>query len=128
MPTCSGRIAAWYASATPRSSSGAPNVARSLGYGQGFANPGVTYHPLPQCGGNFSFVIDYGGQDTYGCGAENNTYNQRGAIGGFLIDRPLKEEAAEQARQRAIAKPKPEDAGQKPPAGSEGTRVDYQGQ
>ena len=58
------------------------------GYGQGYASPGISYHHLPECGGNFSFCIDYGGKDTYGCGAENNSYNQRGDAGGFLIDRP----------------------------------------
>jgi len=63
-----------------------------LGQGQGYANPGISYHPLPQCGGNFSFVIDYGGKDSYGCGAQDNTYNIRGGEGGFLIDRPLPEE------------------------------------
>lgn len=73
-----------------------------LGYGQGYASPSISYHPMPQCGGNFSFVIDYGGNDSYGCGAENNTYNVRGAESGFLIDRPLPEEAAaEAAKQKA---------------------------
>jgi hypothetical protein len=75
-----------------------------LGYGQGYAAPDVSYHPLPQCGGNFSFVIDYGGNDSYGCGAENNTYNVRGAQGGFLVDRPLPEEAAAEAKKQAAAK------------------------
>ncbi len=50
----------------------------------------ISYHDVPRCGGNFSFVIDYGGKDTYGCEAENNTYIQRGWTGGFLIDRPGK--------------------------------------
>ena len=62
------------------------------GYNQAYANPGISYHHLPECGGNFSFLIDYGGKDTYGCGAENNSYNQRGDSGGFLIDRPRQEE------------------------------------
>jgi hypothetical protein len=62
------------------------------GYGQAYANPGISYHHLPECGGNFSFLIDYGGKDTYGCGAENNSYNQRGDSGSFLIDRPRQEE------------------------------------
>ncbi len=75
-----------------------------LGYGQGYAAPDVSYHPLPQCGGNFSFVIDYGGNDSYGCGAENNTYNVRGAQSGFLVDRPLPEEAAAEAKKQAAAK------------------------
>ena len=47
---------------------------------------------MPYCGGNFSFLIDYGGKDTYGCGAENNSYIQRGDVGGFLIDRPRRDE------------------------------------
>jgi len=63
------------------------------GYGQGYANSGISYHTLPYCGGNFSFLIDYGGKDTYGCGAENNSYIQRGDVGGFLIDRPQQSEA-----------------------------------
>jgi hypothetical protein len=62
------------------------------GYGQGYANPSISYHHLPDCGGNFSFVVDYGGKDKYGCGAENNSYTQRGDSGGFLIDRPRQEE------------------------------------
>ena len=48
------------------------------GYGQGYAPPSISYHHLPACGGNFAFLIDYGGKDTYGCGAENNSYIQRG--------------------------------------------------
>ena len=58
------------------------------GYGQGYAPGGISYHDLPGCGGNFSFVVDYGGQDQYGCRAQNNGYIQRGDQGGFLIDRP----------------------------------------
>jgi hypothetical protein len=59
-----------------------------LGYGQGNASSSISYHSLPECGGNFSFVVDYGGEDQYGCGARNNSYTQRGSRGGFLIDRP----------------------------------------
>jgi hypothetical protein len=62
------------------------------GYSQGYASPSITYHHLPECGGNFSFLIDYGGKDTYGCGVQDNSYNQRGAAGGFIIDRPLPSE------------------------------------
>ncbi len=58
------------------------------GNGQGVAPAGITYHKLPACGGNFSFVVDHGGTDKYGCGARNNTYSKRGNSGGFLIDRP----------------------------------------
>lgn len=63
-----------------------------LGSTQGRASPSITYHSLPACGGNFSFVVDYGGQDRYGCGAKDNTYNRRSNDGGFLIDRPLQSE------------------------------------
>jgi hypothetical protein len=62
------------------------------GYGQAYASPSISYHHLPECGGNFSFVVDYGGKDKYGCGAGNNDYIQRGDSGGFLIDRPRQEE------------------------------------
>ena len=62
------------------------------GYGQGYASPSITYHEMPGCGGNFSFCVDYGGEDKYGCGARNNCFIQRGADAGFLIDRPRREE------------------------------------
>ena len=62
------------------------------GYGQGYASPTISYHDLASCGGNFSFLIDYGGKDQYGCGADNNCYLERGDVGGFLIDRPRAEE------------------------------------
>ena len=65
-----------------------------LGQGQGYASPSVSYHSQSACGGNFSFLVDYGGKDEYGCGVENNSYNQRGSEGGFLIDRPSREEEA----------------------------------
>lgn len=63
-----------------------------LGRGQGYASPSITYHPMPRCGGNFGFVIDYGGNDQYGSGARNNAYTVRGSQGGFVIDRPKKGE------------------------------------
>jgi hypothetical protein len=62
------------------------------GHNQGYASPWISYHSLPRCGGNFSFLIDYGGTDTYGCGIQNNSYTSRGCESGFLIDRPLQEE------------------------------------
>jgi len=62
------------------------------GYGQGYASTNLTYHDPHSCGGNFGWLIDYGGKDKYGCGAENNCYIQRGDVGGFLIDRPRKDE------------------------------------
>ncbi|MBN2474731.1 MAG: hypothetical protein JXB62_08990 [Pirellulales bacterium] len=70
-----------------------------LGYGQGRASSGISYHDLPQCGGNFGFVIDYGGTDKYGCGARNNSYNRRSSSGGFLIDRPKRGETQKTAHK-----------------------------
>ncbi|MDR0869775.1 MAG: hypothetical protein LBN39_03200 [Planctomycetaceae bacterium] len=67
-----------------------------MGRNQGYASGGITYHSVSNCGGNISFVINYGGNDQYGCGAKNNTYAQRGSQGGFLIDRPTDNEAAEE--------------------------------
>jgi len=66
-----------------------------VGSGQAYAAPSVSYHPLPACGGNFSFLIDFGGQDEYGCRASNDAITQRGWAGGFLIDRPRAAESAE---------------------------------
>ena len=63
------------------------------GYGQGYASPGISYHDLPDCGGNFSFLIGYGGNNKYGCGASNSSYIQRGDVGGFLISRPSRDAA-----------------------------------
>jgi len=74
------------------------------GYSQGSASSGISYHTLPQCGGNFSFVVDYGGEDQYGCRARNNSYNRRSSSGGFLIDRP-KEKTAEQTATNSEATP-----------------------
>jgi hypothetical protein len=66
------------------------------GRNQAYANSNITYHSPSNCGSNFSFVINYGGTDTYGCGAKNNVIVQRGSAGGFLIDRPTNSEAAEE--------------------------------
>jgi hypothetical protein len=63
------------------------------GYGQAYASSDISYHPGISCGGNFSFLVDYGGKDTYGCGAENSSYLQRGDVGSFLIDRPRQNES-----------------------------------
>lgn len=71
------------------------------GHGQGYAPSNISYHTLPGCGGNFSFLADYGGKDTYGCGAANNGYLQRGDRGGFLIDRPSRNEAAPTAKRQS---------------------------
>ena len=63
------------------------------GGSQGYASPSISYHDLPQCGGNFSFLINYGGNSSFGCGAERHCNMQRGAAGGFIIDRPRHDEA-----------------------------------
>jgi len=63
------------------------------GRNQGYAPSSISYHDLPGCGGNFSFVVDYGGKDAYGCGARNSSYIQRGDAGGFVIDRPRQDES-----------------------------------
>jgi hypothetical protein len=69
------------------------------GYTQGYASASMSYHPLPDCGGNFAFLIDYGGNDKYGCGANNNSYIDRGCSGGFLIDRPQPDEVQPTAKK-----------------------------
>lgn len=67
---------------------------------QGYASPSMTYHSLPEAGGNFSFLIDYGGNDKYGSGARNNSYLQRGSPGGFIIDRPRRDEVPGQTAEK----------------------------
>jgi hypothetical protein len=62
---------------------------------QGLASGGITYHP-PSSGGNFSFLINYGGENKFGCGVSNNSYAKRGTDAGFLIQRPTEKEAAHQ--------------------------------
>jgi hypothetical protein len=84
-----------------------------LGYGQGYAPPSISYHDLPECGGNFSFVVDYGGNDKYGCGAQNNSIIQRGARGGFLIDRPGRGEANVTVDKPSTTVSAPDTAGDK---------------
>ena len=79
-----------------------------LGQGQGYASPSISYHPQSACGGNFSFVVDYGGKDEYGCGVENNTYNQYGSAGGFVIDRPKRKETEQPAKPSAAKAGKPQ--------------------
>ena len=54
----------------------------------GSASESVTYHPMPDCGGNFGFVIDYGGNDTYAGGLANDAVHESGSPTGFVIDRP----------------------------------------
>ena len=68
------------------------------GRSQGLATTNVTYHP-PAAGGNFSFLINYGGNNQYGTGnqrvAQRHSFVQRGSPSGFLIDRPTESEAVE---------------------------------
>jgi len=67
------------------------------GRSQGTASPSHDYHPASS-GGNFSFLINYGGDNLYGTErqrvAQRHSYVQRGSISGFLIDRPTESEAA----------------------------------
>jgi hypothetical protein len=78
-----------------------------LGYGQGYVQPdsALSYHSPSACGGNFGFLIDYGGKDKYGCGAKNNSYIQRGSPGGFLIDRPGREEDTKTVKKAPTVTP-----------------------
>ncbi|MHB1033779.1 MAG: hypothetical protein ACYC35_05420 [Pirellulales bacterium] len=59
-----------------------------IGRSQGSAPAGISYHSPSECGGNFAFLLDYGGKDQYGNGAKDNTYNAISTGTGFLIDRP----------------------------------------
>jgi hypothetical protein len=75
-----------------------------LGRNQAYASSSITYHSVSNCGSNFSFLINYGGNDQYGCGAKNNSYAQRGSSGGFLIDRPTEgEEKSEIAKLKTLS-------------------------
>ncbi|MCL2305812.1 MAG: hypothetical protein FWC43_10760 [Planctomycetaceae bacterium] len=81
-----------------------------MGSSHGYAASSMSYHDPKDAGSNFSFLIDYGGNDTYGArGVTNNTYIQRGGSGGFLIDRPFDTEvAAEKAAAEKAATEKAE--------------------
>jgi len=67
------------------------------GRSMGMANPRHDYHPAAS-GGNFSFLVNYGGRNQYGTGnqrvAQGHSFVQRGTPSGFLIDRPTESEAA----------------------------------
>lgn len=66
---------------------------------QGHARERVTYHPMPDAGGNFGFLIDYGGDDLFiDTDLGNNRYEQRGSAGGFFISRPAPPTADELGR------------------------------
>jgi hypothetical protein len=64
------------------------------GYTQGYASTTLTYHKPQECGGNFSFLVNYGAGNKFGCGAAEYGLVQRGTSGGFLISRPQHKEAA----------------------------------
>ncbi len=74
------------------------------GYGQGYAMPNMSYHNIYSCGGNFAFLIHYGGKASYGCGAEANSYLERGGSGGFLIDRTQRDTVPATAAKPSVAK------------------------
>ena len=82
---------------------------------QGTAPSGVNpdYHRLPECGGNFAFLVDYGGVDKYSCNAPNNAETQRGGKGGFLIDRPLPEEYEQMKAEYEAAQARRSDRAEK---------------
>ena len=63
------------------------------GSGQGYAPPSISYHDVPPLRRATSASSSItAARDTYGCGAENDTYLQRDGPGGFLIDRPGRDE------------------------------------
>ena len=67
------------------------------GNNQGYASSHLTYHSPSDCGANYSFVVDHGGNDQYGCRAANNAVSTRGMTTGFIIDRPAPNEPQPQA-------------------------------
>jgi hypothetical protein len=67
------------------------------GNNQGYASSHLTYHSPSDCGANYSFVVDHGGNDQYGCRAANNAVSTRGMTTGFIIDRPAPDEPQPQA-------------------------------
>jgi len=83
------------------------------GTSQGYASSSISYHPYPTCGGNFSFLIDYGGEDEYGSRVRNNAVSRRG-MGGFVVDRPKQEEldAMHASAKTSISSPISNSSGQ----------------
>lgn len=67
------------------------------GNNQGYASSHLTYHSPSDCGANYSFVVDHGGNDQYGSRAANNAVTTRGMTTGFIIDRPAPNEPQPQA-------------------------------
>lgn len=66
---------------------------------QGYATSRLTYHAPQDCGANYSFVIDHGGNDQYGSRAQNNAVTARGTATGFIVDRPAPGEQAAKPAQ-----------------------------
>ncbi len=60
---------------------------KASGSCQGYGNPKVEYHKELSEGGNFSFLVDWAGEDAYSSGAKNNTVTEQGSKTGFVIDR-----------------------------------------
>jgi hypothetical protein len=58
-----------------------------LGNNIGVAGAKIEYHPQDQAGGNFAFLFDLSGTDTYNDSVQNDYQQERGWSGGFLIDR-----------------------------------------
>ena len=71
------------------------------GNNQGYASSHLTYHSPSDCGANYSFVVDHGGNDQYGSRAANNAVSTRGMTTGFIIDRPAPNEPQPQANAQA---------------------------
>ena len=63
--------------------------ARRLGY----ANPKVNYHPIEKAGGNFSMLLDRGGEDDFGEIASNGQEAVHGWEGGFFLSEPVTADA-----------------------------------
>jgi hypothetical protein len=61
-----------------------------VGRAPGLASAAVDYHPDVDPGGNFAFMLDFGGEDSYSSGAANGVRLEQGWGGGFLIDWPLR--------------------------------------
>jgi hypothetical protein len=57
------------------------------GTNYGGAPAEITYHPVPDCGGNFAFSINLGGHNLYGGEALEEVVLERGSAGGFWINR-----------------------------------------
>ena len=64
----------------------------------GHAAANVSYHPMPDCGGNFSFAVNYEGRDTYNGKVLHNVDLERASPQGFLIQRGQTPTAAQLQR------------------------------